>query len=75
MAGPKVFKAEVKKPKINHGKKLKPIPWTRLLTLPKEAPDRPDLIWDKVEEAKIDQNEIIELFEIKVNKLNKFLNS
>jgi hypothetical protein len=66
MGGPKVFKAEVKKPAIKHGKKLKPIPWTRLLTLPKEAPDRPDMIWDKVDEAKLDMDEIIDLFEIKV---------
>ena len=64
--GPKVFKAEVKKPKIMHGKKLKPIPWTRVLTLPKDAPDRPNLIWDSVDEAKLEMEEIIDLFEIKV---------
>lgn len=67
MNQPKVWKAEVKKPPIKHGKKLKPIPWTRVLTLPKEAPDRPDLIWDQVDEAKMEMNEVIELFEIKVN--------
>ena len=64
--GPKVWKAAVSKPKITHGKKCKPMPWTRVLTLPKEAPDRPNLIWDSVDEAKLEMDEIIDLFEIKV---------
>lgn len=60
-----VYKPVVTKPVIKLNKKLKPLHWNRVVLLPKEAPERPNLIWNKMTEATIDMLEIVDLFEVK----------
>jgi outer membrane murein-binding lipoprotein Lpp len=60
-----VYKPVATKPVIKLNKKLKPLHWNRVLLLPKEAPNRPNLVWNIMKEASIDMLEIVDLFEIK----------
>jgi hypothetical protein len=62
----KVFKAVATKAAIKLDKKVKPLHWTRMLILPSEAPNRPNLIWNKIKEADVNLNDILTLFEVKV---------
>ena len=55
------------KPVIRPVKKLQNFNWRRVLLLPKDAPGKKPNIWDDIEEMKLNQDEIEELFENKVN--------
>ena len=59
------------KPKIILKAKVKQLQWQRVLLLPKEAPNRPNLIWNKIKEPKIDVDEVIFLFGVKKKELPK----
>ena len=59
------------KPKITLKAKVKQLQWQRVLLLPSEAPNRPNLIWKKIKETKIDDDEVIFLFGIKKRELPK----
>lgn len=80
------FVAKPTKPKITLKKKVKGLGWNRVLLLPKEAPNRPNLIWNDMKEYELDINEVVSLFEAKlkpqltkteeetkVNRAKKFL--
>ena len=56
-------------------KKVKPLPWKKIILLPKTSKNRPDLIWNYINEIKLDRDEIIEIFGIKNEKIEirKFL--
>jgi len=60
------YKPTATKPKIVPKKKVKPLHWTRILLLPKEAPNRPYSYWDNLKDMKTDQEEVENLFETKV---------
>ncbi len=45
--------------------KVKPLNWNKINLFPKEAPNRPILIWDNIKDATIDINEVASLFEQK----------
>ena len=59
------------KPKIVLKTKVKQLQWQRVLLLPEEAPDRPNLIWNKIKEPKIDVDEVIFLFGVKKREIQK----
>jgi hypothetical protein len=59
------------KPKIALKAKVKQLQWQRVLLLPPEAPNRPNLIWNKIKEPKIDVDEVIFLFGVKKRELPK----
>ena len=65
-----IFKATITKPLLKIEKKLKPLHWSRVVLLPKEAPNRPHMIWNGIKEINLDIEEIATLFETKV-KINK----
>ena len=50
------------KPKITLKAKVKQLQWQRVLLLPEQTPDRPNLIWNKIKEPKIDIDEVVALF-------------
>ena len=60
-----VLRPQPTKPKIVLKTKVKPLQWTRVLLLPPQVPNRPNLIWNNIKEDKINQEEIISLFEVK----------
>ena len=60
-----VLRPQPTKPKIVLKTKVKPLQWTRVLLLPPQVPNRPNLIWNNIKEDKINQDEIISLFEVK----------
>jgi len=53
------------KPVIKPSKKMKAYQWRRVLHEPKEKKNRVHIIWDDIEEAKLDQAEVETLFEDK----------
>lgn len=53
------------KPKIVLKAKVKQLQWQRVLLLPESSPDRPNLIWNKIKETKLDIDEVVSLFGIK----------
>jgi hypothetical protein len=55
------------KPVIKLEKKVKPIHWTRILVMPKQAPNRQEQFWDQIKEIKLDQKEVETTFEQKVS--------
>ena len=59
------------KPKIVLKAKVKQLQWQRVLLLPEGSPNRPNLIWNKIKEPKIDVDEVIFLFGIKKRELPK----
>jgi hypothetical protein len=59
------------KPKIVLKSKVKQLQWQRVLLLPDGSPNRPNLIWNKIKEPKIDIDEVIFLFGIKKKELTK----
>ena len=63
--------AKPTKPKIILKTKVKQLQWQRVLLLPQNAPNRPNLIWNKIKEAKIDIDEVIFLFGVKKKELPK----
>ena len=50
------------KPKITLKAKLKQLQWQRVLLLPKNANNRPNLIWNDMNEIKLDIDEVVYLF-------------
>jgi hypothetical protein len=59
------MRAQPTKPKIQLKSKVKPLQWTRVLLLPKQSPNRPDLVWNNLTEYDFDMDDIISRFEIK----------
>ena len=57
--------AKPTKPKIVLKAKVKQLQWQRVLLLPESSPDRPNLIWNKIQETKLDIDEVVSLFGIK----------
>jgi hypothetical protein len=53
------------KQKIKLKEKVKQLQWKRVLLKPKESEDRPNLIWNNMEETDISQDEVINLFGLK----------
>ena len=53
------------KPKIVLKAKVKQLQWQRVLLLPESSPDRPNLIWNNIQETKLDIDEVVSLFGIK----------
>ena len=50
--------------------KVKQLQWQRVLLLPESSPDRPNLIWNNIQETKLDIDDVVSLFGIK-NKEQK----
>ena len=67
--GPPV--ARPTKPKIVLKAKVKQLQWQRVLLLPEKAPNRPDLIWNKIKETKMDVDEVIFHFGVKKREVQK----
>ena len=63
--------AKPTKPKIVLKAKVKQLQWQRVLLLPENSPDRPNLIWNKIKEPKIYIDEVIFLFVVKKKELPK----
>ena len=65
--------AKPTKPKIVLKAKVKQLQWQRVLLLPESSPDRPNLIWNNIQETKLDIDEVVSLFGIKkkTRKLKK----
>jgi len=61
------------KPKIQLKIKLKPIQWNRILLLPENDPNRPDLVWNSIKEPEIDLDEITSLFSAKKKEKPKVI--
>ena len=59
------------KPKIVLKAKVKQLQWQRVLLLPEKTPNRPDLIWNKIKETKIDVDEVIFHFGLKKREVPK----
>ena len=57
--------AKPTKPKIVLKAKVKQLQWQRVLLLPESSPDRPNLIWNNIQETKLDIDEVVSLFGIK----------
>ncbi len=65
---PVVYKPVATKPVIKLDKKVKALHWNKVLLLPKEAPDRPDYIWNDLKEIDLNIDDIASSFETKVFK-------
>jgi hypothetical protein len=61
--------AKPTKPVIRPVKKLQNFNWRRVLVLPAGTPGKKDNVWDTVTEIPLNQEEMEELFENKVNFL------
>ena len=59
------------KPKIKLKSKVKQLQWKRVLLLPKTDKKRPDLIWNQMNEIKLDVNEVVSLFGVKKKEIEK----
>ena len=60
-----VLRPQPTKPKIVLKTKVKPLQWTRVLLLPPQVPNRPNLVWNTIKEDKVNPDEIVSLFEVK----------
>ena len=60
-----VLRPQPTKPKIVLKTKVKPLQWTRVLLLPPQVPNRPNLVWNNITEDKVNPDEIVSLFEVK----------
>ena len=59
------------KPKITLKAKVKQLQWKRVLLMPKTSEDRPDLIWNQMNEIKLDVDEVVSLFGVKKKEIEK----
>ena len=59
------------KPKITLKVKLKQLQWQRVLLMPKNTNNRPDLIWNDMKEIKLDIDEVAYLFGTKKKEAEK----
>ena len=59
------------KPKIVLKAKVKQLQWNRVLLMPENSPNRPNLIWNQIKEPKMDIDEVIFFFGVKKKGITK----